>query len=279
MNRNLTVIPVDSQTNLTVSTPGPEGIVNCTGSVMANFPVKSASVQIVWDQTHIIVTKTDANGLFMREIELSPGRHTIIAGFSDEGFPINPSESEPRVVDISLIRGLETDYGQLLSVIAIVGIFIFFIAAAAFYLKRMSRKKTPVSGTARDAEYLPEADSELPHTGSKDTIDNSQRSKEETLIAYYSRLLGEQGLSAASWRIYQQLAWHIARDLRIKQHRALTAREMSRTCRGKPYYGVFARFVSVYERIRYGGIISVKDQAVFEAAINATDEQIGGEKH
>ena len=105
------------------------------------------------------------------------------------------------------------------------------------------------------------------------------KSGEETLIAYYTRMLKEQGLSAASRSIYQQLAGRIAHDLRIKRHKALTAREISRSCKGKSYCGAFARFISVYERIRYGGQDSVKDQAVFETALHTTDEQMGGENH
>ena len=288
VNRTLTVIPVDSVTNLTLGTPDPEGNVNCTGSVMANYPVRSASVQIIWDLTHIIVTKTDANGYFMREIRFPPGRHTIIAGFSGEGFPINSSESEPYVVDISLLPGLETDSGHLLSIIAVMGIFILFTGAAAFYLRRMSRRNTPLPDIPRDADFPAGTGSGHPQPGSDlqaavpgHTIPAGDpvKSGEETLIAYYTRVLRELGLSAASRCVYQQLAGRIAHDLRIKRHTALTAREMSRNCRGKSYCGAFARFIPVYERIRYGGQVSVKDQTVFETAISSTHEQMGGENH
>lgn len=273
VNRTLTVIPVDSVTNLTLSKPDQKGNVNCTGYVMANYPVRSASVQIIWDQTHVIVTKTDANGQFMREIQLPPGRHTIIADFSGDGYPINPSESEPRVVDISLIRGLEPDYGYVWPVISVIGIFLLFLGAAAFYLWRMAKGKTPLSGTSRDADFPADMDSELPQTS------DSMESGKETLIAYFTRMLREQGLSAASRMVYEQFAVRIAHDLRIKRHKTLTAREMSRNCRGKPYCGAFAIFISAYERIRYGGQVSEKDQAVFETTMHSTDDLMGGENH
>jgi len=282
VNRALTVILVDSVTNLSVSKPDTGGNVNCTGSVMANYPVRSASVQITWDQTHIIITKTDANGYFMREIKLPPGQHTLVAGFSGRGYPINSSESEPRVVDIPLIPdvipGVETDSGQGMSVISVIGIILLFMGAAIFYLRRISRRKTLISGSNRDADFPAEAGSELRKTDS-DLQAPSMKSGEETLIAYYTRILREQGLSAASWSIYQQLAGRMARDFRIKRHKSLTAREMSRNCRGKPYCGAFARFISIYERIRYGGQVSVKDQSVFETALQSTDEQMEGENH
>jgi hypothetical protein len=276
MNRTLSVFPVESVTNLTLGKPDADGNVNCTGSVMANVPVRSAPVQITWDQTHVIVTNTDANGLFMRKIQLPPGRHTVIAGFSGSGYPINPSESAPRIVDISLIRGIETDYGLLLAVIAIIGILILFAGIAAFYIRRMSQRKIPLPGTLRDTELLNDEDSGISPDGSPTPGGDAM---DESLIAGYTRILREQGLSAASWRVYQQLAGRLARDLHIRRHRTLTARELSRNCQGKPYCGAFARFTTIYERIRYGGLVSVKDQAVFETAIAAAHEQMGGDDH
>lgn len=157
VNKTLIAIPVESVTNLTISKPTPNGTVNCTGFVLANYPVRSASVQIVWDQTHVIVTKTDANGLYMREIQLPPGRHTLVAGFSGDGYPINSSESQPRIVDISLIRGVGTDYEQVIAAITALGICILFIGAAIFYLRRMSHRKSPLSDIFRNIKE----DSEL----------------------------------------------------------------------------------------------------------------------
>jgi hypothetical protein len=248
---------------------------------MANRPVRSASVQITWDETHVIVSKTDANGTFLREIQLPPGRHTVIAGFSGEGYPINASESEPRIADIPLIRGLEPDNGPVWLVISVIGIFLLFLGAAVFYLWRMAKRRSPVPGTSRDEDFPADTDSGLPQTGGdhKNQTADSGKPGKETLIAYYTRLLREQGLNAASRKIYELFAGHIAHDLSIKRHRTLTAREMSRNCRGKPYCGAFARFIAVYERVRYGGQVTVKDQAVFETAIHVTDEQMGGENH
>ncbi len=288
VNRTLTVIPVDSVTSLIVSRPDQNGNVNCTGSVMANYPVRSATVQITWDQSHVVVTKTNANGQFMREIQLPYGRHTIIAGFSGDGYPINPSESAPRVVEVSLISAPELDYGYIALVISVVGILLLFLGAAAFYLRRMAKGKTPAPGTPPDAGFPADTDSQLsqpesglqiPEPDHTTPINDLRESGKESLIAYYTRILKEQGLSAASRRVYQQLAVRIAHDFSIKRHRTLTAREISRSCRGKPYCGAFARFVAVYERIRYGGPVSVKEQRVFETAIHSTDEQMGGENH
>ena len=47
-SRSLTVVPVDSVTNLTVSNATPGGDVSCTGSVIANHPVSFAPVELIW---------------------------------------------------------------------------------------------------------------------------------------------------------------------------------------------------------------------------------------
>ncbi len=282
VNRILTVIPVDSVTNLTISKPDQNGNVNCSGMVMANHPVRSATIQISWDKTHVIVTKTDAHGQFFRQIQLPVGKHTVIAGFSGDGYPVNPSESEPRIVDVSLIPGIEPDYGLIGLIISIIVIILLFLGVAVFYLRRMTRKKIPEPGTPRHAEPdLPGTDNNfsLYEPENKKPDDDTWEPAKETLVEYYTRLLKEQGLSNASRKVYEQLTVRIARDFHIKRYKTLTAREISRNCRGKPYCGAFARFISIYERIRYGGNVSVKDQAVFETAMNSTDDLMGGENH
>lgn len=280
VNRTLTVFPVDSVTNLTVSRPDRDGNVNCTGSVLANYPVRSASVQITWDETHILIAKTDPKGFFMREIQLPPGRHILIASFSGDGYPINPSQSEIQVVEVSLIRGLDVDTGLVLLVISVAGILLLFLGGAVYYLRRMTRVKK--FGTEAPAGAGPAGGPDagiLPVPGQEVPADEAMRTEEETLIAYYTRILMTRGLSAASRSVYMQLAGRIAHDLGIRRHRTLTAREMAKNCRQKPYCGAFARFVGVYERIRYGGPASVKDQGIFETAIHSTAEQMGGDDH
>lgn len=281
VNRTLTVIPVDSVTNLTVSKPDQNGNVNCSGTVMANRPVRSATIQIIWDKTHVIVTKTDAYGQFFRQIQLPAGRHTVIAGFSGDGYPVNASESEPRIVDVSLIPGIEPDYGLAGIIISLIVIILLFLGVALYYLRRMTRKKNPGPGTPRhDEAELPDTDNNFSlYEPENKKPDSDTRDPAETLVEYYTRLLNEQGLSSASRKVYEQLTVRIARDFHIKRYKTLTAREMSRNCRGKQYCGTFARFISVYERIRYGGNVSVKEQAIFETAMQSTDDLMGGEKH
>lgn len=283
-NKVLTVIPVDSKTNLTVSKPGPDGVVNCSGIVMANYPVRSATVQITWDKTHVLFTKTDAMGRFLRQIELPPGQHTLVASFSGTGYPIKPSESSPQFVDVSLVKGIEIDYGHIGLIITALIILILFLGLGIFYLRRMTQKRVPASVpeiTDREEEetFRIPLDGEIAGMDPISSDTGLLRQDDETLISYYTRLLDQYGLTSASWKIYQLLASHVARDLNIRRHRTLTAREISRNCKGKPYCGPFTRFIAVYERIRYGGVVSVKDQAIFETALNSTEEQMGGDRH
>jgi len=260
--------------------------VNCSGAVMANYPVRSASVELVWDETHVLVTKTDSRGWFMKEIDLPPGRHTILARFNGVGYPIDPSESDPQVIEISLIAktGDELELWDILLIIFGIAILAGFVKATLYYIQRMTRKiearaerSGEVSGSAAtgSSPEILAGDQPAQPTDTSELMDLDT----ETIVSYYSRLLQEKGLKAASWRVYQQLAARVARDQEIRRHRTLTAREISRGCKGKPYCRPFARFIAVYERIRYGGIVSVRDQSVFETALHVTDEQMEGDRH
>jgi hypothetical protein len=296
MNRTLTVVPVDSVTTLNVSKPDSHGTVRCTGSVIADEPVRSASVQLSWDKTHIVITKTNTNGQFAQNIQLPMGTHTIIADFYGDGYPINASESDPQIVDISPIN-IPQFSNFFLLIISVIGIFFLFIGVLAFYLWRMVKGKylwlkitgeikgrilslRPL-GTRQETEFPDDWELEVPQTESsqREQTDSSIRSGDETLIAYYTRLLNDRGLSDASRKAYEQLAVRIARDFRIRRYKTLTAREISRKCRGKPYCSAFTRLISVYERIRYGGERSVKDQTIFETALHSADDLMGDEEH
>ena len=100
-----------------------------------------------------------------------------------------------------------------------------------------------------------------------------------TLFQRYTSLLQSYGLSEASHLVYAELAARIARDLKISRYRVLTPREMSRSCRERPYCGAFSRLIATYERIRYGGYHSDPVREEFEAGMQNTDAHLGGEDH
>lgn len=276
VNRTLAVNATDSVTTLVLEEPAGTGNVNCTGTVLANFPVRSASVQIVWDKVNVVVTKTDALGAFIKEIRLPAGTHTIIARFNGDGYPINPSVSSEQIVVISADTGRQTppfDWGIVLIILSAIGILVLSGAAARYYLERMERPKIRPVEPAPPDEFTP--DDEPEYTG---TLEELLEDEDDSLLSRYTRLVRTEGLSQASRKIYEHLARHVARDLGVKRYRTLTAREMSRTCRDRPYCGAFSRFVGIYERVRYGGHASVKDQTVFETAIHTTEDLMGGEE-
>ena len=292
VNRTLTAIPVNSTTTLSASKPFGNGTVIFNGTIMANLPVKDASVQISWDDTNILVTKTDTAGKFRKSIPLPPGRHTIIAKFSGDDYPIYPSESKPVTIDISVIPGVDMDYRFIALVITGLVILCLFLGAAYWYFRRITRRrKTHLTDLIRNMIPGLRKEKGTPYNEPDPDLfeidlelfepvpDDSKKSENETLMSWYARILRLHGLSNASRIMYQQIASRVAEDLRIRRHQAMTAREMARTCKGRPYCGTFARFISAYERVRYGGQSSVKDQTVFETAMEMTDEQTGGEKN
>nr|WP_319375665.1 DUF4129 domain-containing protein [uncultured Methanoregula sp.] len=283
VNRTLTAIPVDSVTTLQVSRPDSDGNVVCNGSVFANLPVRSASVRLEWDSSQVLITKTDAKGLYKKTIQLPPGSHTIVARFTGDDYPIYPSESDPVRVDISIIPGVDMDYRLITLVIVGIVILLLFLGAGLFYYRRISRQKTHILDYVRRSIFRTTPDpapAGMDETAPDEGIQSDIPAyNDETIIMYYKRILSEHGLSAASRVVYQQLAGRVARDLRIRKHQALTPREMARTCKGKAYCGTFARFTAAYERVRYGRQHAEKDRTVFETAAELTDEQTGGENH
>jgi hypothetical protein len=128
-------------------------------------------------------------------------------------------------------------------------------------------EKTPEKTSCRATDSDPD----------NDTPNIPVKFDDETLLGYYNRILNESGLAAASWGVYQHIAGKIARDFQILHYKSMTAREISRTCQGKPYCGAFSRFITTYERIHYGGTDTTDEQAKFEAALTSTEERMNGE--
>ena len=144
-SRSLTVVPVDSVTNLTVSNATPGGDVSCTGSVIANHPVSFAPVELIWDGSHMMNTTTDANGGFNTTLRLPDGPHTVVARFSGEGYPIHPSESMPQVVDVSIQYLPAFPLLLIIMILLVAGIVTLSAGGAWYYLRQMSGRRGPGS--------------------------------------------------------------------------------------------------------------------------------------
>src|SRR5690606_19057857 len=65
------------------------------------IPVAAAPVRILVDDIEGAVFETDADGYYYGSVNLTKGNHTVQAVFDDPGFPLNPSESELREVDLA----------------------------------------------------------------------------------------------------------------------------------------------------------------------------------
>ena len=142
-SRSLTVVPVDSVTNLTVSNATPGGDVSCTGSVIANHPVSLPRFELIWDGSHMMNTTTDANGGFNTTLRLPDGPHTVVARFSGEGYPIHPSESMPQVVDVSIQYLPAFPLLLIIMILLVAGIVTLSAGGAWYYLRRMSGRRGP----------------------------------------------------------------------------------------------------------------------------------------
>ena len=291
--QTLTVQSVGSTTTLSVTRPNNKGEVTCTGSVTANRPVRSAPVQLVWDTTHIVETSTDAQGKFRTTLRFPEGRHTVVARFSGEGFPITASESKPQVVDVSIQRIIPA-YMQIIPadntfgiLLAVAGILLLFAGIAWYYLRRipgrksfdllMGREPSPPGTPATDL-FAPISAPEIePGAGEmRAPSGETFQPLDEMILARYARILNAEGLSAAAWVVYRQFAGRMAHDLLIQKHTTLTPRELSRSCIQKPFCRAFSSFVSTYERIRYGGQRSVAMQAEFENRMQSTQSELEG---
>jgi phosphoribosylanthranilate isomerase len=288
-SRSLTVAPVGSVTNLTVSNATPGGDVSCTGSVIANKPVSFAPVELIWDGSHMTGTTTDANGGFSTTLRLPNGPHTVVARFSGEGYPIHPSESMPQVVDVSIqyLPILPTlPLLLIVTILLVAGIVTLSAGGAWYYLRRMSGRRGPGSPAAPSPGMTEPAGS--PEAALTDSVSflgerpggpAGAGTVPESLFARYAHILQDGDLSAAARVVYLGLSERIAQDLHIQRHTSLTPRELSQACTKKPYCGPFSSFVHVYERVRYGGCRSATVQTEFEAGMKDTATLLEGEDH
>jgi len=291
--RTLTIVPVGTVTTLTVSPSRKAGEILCTGTVTANQPVRNAPVELVWDGTHASRATTDAKGEFNAALNLPNGNHTVQARFTGAGYPLNPSESDIQAIDISIplipfipfIPHVDYSFFVYLGVLCI---FSLFVGGAVYYLWRTPGRTLFSGKRAARTELSGDAGTEVPAISDEGTgadIPPDTHSPDDipagevSLFQRYAGLLQSAGLSEASHAVYCELAGRIAHDLRISRYRVLTPREMSRSCRERPYCGAFSRLVSVYEQIRYGGSLSAPVRTEFETTMQTTDSQLEGEHH
>ncbi len=101
----------------------------------------------------------------------------------------------------------------------------------------------------------------------------------DPIFVCYLRVLEKEGLSTAARAVYVHFTGNIAQNLHIRNHRVLTPREFLRSCKEKPFTGIFSSFIFLYEQVRYGGVKTQKTKTEFEESVQKTDKSLEGEDH
>ncbi len=254
----------------------------------ANRPVGFARVEIISNNDTMLQTITDENGHFSELIILPAGDNRVVARFINDSFPIFPSSSREMHVNnpstnISLASGAERSPLRILEPLVVGAVLLVFIGGAAFYLKRRSgffSQKSASAGSRISSDIPRKAGSASPGETqqSRDSAGYVQPAQDPIFIRYV-RVLEIEGLSTAARTVYVHFTGTIAQKSPVRNHRVLTPREFLQSCNGQTFMTPFTSFISVYERIRYGGIKTPETKAEFEKSVQKTDESLEGEDH
>ncbi|MFA5268022.1 MAG: hypothetical protein WC379_08615 [Methanoregula sp.] len=258
----------------------------------ANRPVPFAPVGIISNNETVLQTITDAGGHFSERVAFPEGDNRVIAQFINDSYPIFSTASEEREVNIPSANISVPDEPErrplrILEPLAVLVILLLFIGGAGFYLNRklvlFSLKRAspeiielPDIPLSRERVESPESLKEAQQ--SADTVSREMLIKDPIFILYL-RMLETEGLSTAAREVYVHFAGTITRTIPVRNHLALTPREFLQSCNGKPFFAPFSSFVSLYERVRYGGIKNSETTGEFEESIKKTDQSLEGEDH
>jgi hypothetical protein len=256
----------------------------------ANQPVISAPVMIKTGSHTLLETQTNENGSFYELATFPEGEYKVYAEFVNTSFPVYASQSSQVVVDNTLVNlttpvGKEPEKPVSDIVVPLAGILIviLFMGGALYYLRRMGWDPLHPAPTASSSSASRDKRSALPHNNDSVSVLRPEPPATPgpyvSILQRYADLLHSAGLGEASHAAYSDLAARIARDQKIARYRALTPREMAKTCRERPYCGPFSRLVPAYERIRYAGHQAGPVREQFEASMQETDSQLGGGDH
>jgi len=202
------------------------------------IPVAAAPVRILVDESEAAVVETDADGYYYGSVNLTKGNHTVQAVFDDPGFPLNPSESELREVDLA------PSVPFLLAVGVGAGALVLASIGALWYVRKRSPPALPEKAPARSGPVLPRT-----KPASTGEISGGAPSPVDTLIRYQERCAAGDW-SGAALVLYRLV---IQRFLPMDAD-TLTPREVAARVAGTPAGVAFGSFVTRYEEVRYGGM-------------------------
>ncbi len=226
------------------------------------IPVAAAPVRILVDESEAAVVETDAAGYYSGSVNLTEGNHMVQAVFDDPGFPLNPSESELREVDLA------PSVPFLLAVGVGAGALVLASIGALWYVRKRSPPALPEQVPAPSEPVL--SLTEGAPTGEGFVAPPSPM---DTLIRY-KELCAAGDWSGAALVLYRS----VIDRLMLADTEALTPREVASRVATTPAGEAFGSFVTRYEEVRYGGMpLQLQDMLVsFWNAVLAAFEAGGG---
>ena len=284
----LQVIPVNSTTTLSARPSPGKTTADCNGTIIANYPVRYAPFTITEKGQVLINGTTDGMGAFTATVPLPPGIHILTARFSSPAYPVNPSFSDPVTVTIPPLPSVPTGKKNTLWDTIIAGIIIAGVpaAAAAGALWYLRRKKLPAGPVADDrgAGTIPGFSAKTPEIRTPPEPERFDRAilsalLRETVSTRFRKLIRSDGLSEAAHQIYLAIAGRIALRHHIDKYRALTPRELAKTCAGEHFFTSLHAFIAAYEKIRFGGGTGNQEQSEFETSLKTIDRETRGDHH
>ena len=257
----------------------------------AKRPVSAAPVALMVNNVTLLEMQTDAVGRFSVVVAIPTGDNVVTARFISKSFPLLTSWSEEIAVNIpsantSPLSDTRSSPNGMLVPVVVAAILLLFTGGSIFYLKRQSilfrARRTPadlsLETDTRATSETPskEIDADDSFLASVNPSDPNMVSA-DPILARYVRILNKQGLSTAARAVYVHFTGTIVQRLHIRRYRSLTPREFLRSCDKKPFVGAFSSFISIYERIRYGGASTDTDKEKFEDSMKNTDTSLEGD--
>lgn len=210
-----TVLPSPAELSLAANESAVWGALTANGRGVAG-----ARIALLVDGAEARRLTTGEGGRYEENISLADGRHTLLALFSGEGFPLDPAESPEVVVEKG---GLPTTAVALLLILLMGGVILY---------RRWTREEEVTPALAQRLVTPPpnEEEEEVPVTIANLTL-------EEAAVALW------QGLADAAERQYG-----------VKNARSRTPREIAAALAETPAHDPAEAFAMLYEAIRYAGL-------------------------
>ena len=244
---SFTVHGSDTSLTLDLSSGTRWDVVTCTGTISTGgMPVAGAPVSIVSDGSAAGTATTNLAGVFTTTVTLSAGEHTLQAVFDDDDFPLDPSWSEEKNVNLSPAPGL-------LILLLLGGIVISgAVAGAAWYIRR-SREDEPAPSLQGPLSWTPGPGSATPQSGIAD------------ISSRYQELVTAGDPASAARLLLHALIDRLFSPEKTMNPYSLTPRELAAHAAGEPYEAPLNAFTRGYEQIRYQGLAVGESDSLFAA--------------